>query len=138
MLSVHQNQRSIKTSRYGEYYDVTEILEEELEKSGFKTGILCLNCQHTTAAITMQEPDPTVQKDGVEVLNKIVPVQQDYHHNYEGNINGAAHQKQMLIGSSISVPVTEGELALGTWQRVFLVELFQPMTRKILITIIGE
>jgi secondary thiamine-phosphate synthase enzyme len=138
MVLVYQTQTEIETRHYGEFQNITKVLEDELRKSRIYSGILCVNVLHTTAAVAIQEPDPTVHEDGRETLNKIVPTDRHYHHNYEGNINGAAHQKQMLVGACLTIPIGDGKLVLGTWQGVFLIELFQPMRRRIFITIIGD
>lgn len=138
MVKVYQAFRIVETEQYSAYHDLTRLLESEVEKSGIKNGLISVNVLHTTAAIALQEPDPTVHEDGREVLSELIPTTRSYHHNYEGNINGAAHQKQLIVGNSRTIPVKNGKLVLGTWQKVFLVELFQPMQRKVFITIIGE
>lgn len=138
MVLSYQNQIEIETNHHGEYQNITKILNLELKKSGIRSGILCVNLLHTTAGLTIQEEDFGVHADGREILSEIVPTDRHYRHDLEGNINGAAHQKQMLIGSSLTIPVAEGNLVLGTWQDIFVLELFQPMRRKLFITIVGE
>ena len=137
-MKIYQNLVIVKTKGAGEYHELTNILEKELAESGIKNGIMIVTVLHTTAAITMQEPDPAVHSDGRLVLNHVVPLDLEYSHTYEGMINAAAHQKQMLIGNSRIIPIKDGSLILGTWQRPFLIELFKSMQRKIHITIIGE
>lgn len=135
---LYQNEISIRTRGYGDYFEITEHLENELKRSGVGSGVLIVNSLHTTIALLVQEPDPAVHRDGLEIMDKIAPSSHSYHHNLEGNRNGAAHQKQMLLNSSLTIPVKQGRLMLGTWQRVYLVELFQPMLRRIYVTILGD
>lgn len=137
LVRVYQVLRTIETKEHGHYHDLTHITEEEVNKSGVKDGILIVSVLHTTAGITMQEPDTAVHRDGRLVLDNVAPTNINYAHTYEGIVNAAAHQKQMLIGNSRSIPVKDNALVLGTWQKLFLIELFRPMKRKVFITIIG-
>jgi secondary thiamine-phosphate synthase enzyme len=86
----------------------------------------------------MQEPEEGVHHDARLVLNNITPAHLNYHHLYEGLTNAKAHQRQMLIGAQIIIPVRNNSLVLGQWQKPFLIELFTAMERKLFITIIGE
>jgi len=61
-----------------------------------------------------------------------------YEHNYEGRINATAHLKSNFLGTFVTIPMREGKLVLGTWQSVFFVELFEPKSRKIVVTVIGK
>jgi len=93
---------------------------------------------HTTAALTIQENDTSVHEDTREILDELVPLDRRYRHSYEGNANATAHIKNQLLGSNITLPIINGKIALGTWQRIFLIELFEARHRKIAVSIIGE
>lgn len=88
------------------------------------TGILHLFIKHTSAALSVNEnADPSVRVDFESILNKIVPENQSYYtHILEGDDDMPAHIKSSLIGSSITVPITDGRLNLGTWQGIYLCE----------------
>ena len=128
----------IKTRKLYEVIDITEKVEAVLEKSEIKNGILFANSLHNTAALIIQENDPSIFKDLEKSLEKIFPLNEKYEHSYEGNVNATAHLKNSLLGNSISVPIENGKLQLGTWQRIMFIELFEPRNRKVIITIIGE
>ncbi len=94
-----------------------------------RDGILTIFVPHTTAAVTINEgADPDVLADLTRALDRIVPWNADYAHA-EGN--SAAHIKASLIGSSVRVPVREGELHLGTWQEIFFCEFDGPREREV-------
>ncbi|MFW6314993.1 MAG: secondary thiamine-phosphate synthase enzyme YjbQ, partial [Desulfohalobiaceae bacterium] len=93
--------------------------------------ILFLFCPHTTAALNINEAaDPTVAEDILNCLRKLIPWQGEYRH-MEGNSD--AHIKSSLLGCSLQVPLSQGKLALGTWQGVFFVECDGPRTRQVFL-----
>ena len=126
----------IKTSAKTDLIDITSSVEETVRKSGVKDGICWVYVPHTTAAVTINEnADPSVSKDILMELNKIVPFQDRYQH-LEGN--SPAHIKASLIGSSISVFVESGRLVVGTWQGIFFCEFDGPRSRKVLVKVVKE
>ena len=92
--------------------------------SQIKTGLLHLFIKHTSASLTINEDaDPTVRTDFESHFNHLVPENQPYYkHTLEGPDDMPAHLKASLLGSSVSIPITRGELALGTWQGIYLCE----------------
>jgi secondary thiamine-phosphate synthase enzyme len=112
--------------------DVTAQVRSALRASGVAEGLCVIFVPHTTAAVTVQEnADPDVQRDLVAALARAVPDElpgAGYRHA-EGN--SPAHVKASLLGNSVTVPVERGELALGTWQGIYLFELDGPRTRQV-------
>ncbi len=112
--------------------DVTAQVRAALRASAVAEGLCVIFVPHTTAAVTIQEnADPDVQRDLVAALARAVPDElpgAGYRHA-EGN--SAAHVKAALLGNSVTVPVEGGELALGTWQGIYLFELDGPRTRQV-------
>ena len=112
--------------------DVTAQVQAALRASGVAEGLCVIFVPHTTAAVTIQEnADPDVQRDLVAALARAVPDElpgAGYQHA-EGN--SSAHVKASLLGNSVTVPVEGGELALGTWQGIYLFELDGPRTRQV-------
>ena len=96
--------------------------------------------QHTSASLTINEnADPDVQRDLESSLNAIAPEDFDYVHTVEGPDDMPAHVKAVLIGSSVSLPIQAGRLALGTWQGVFLCEhRDRGGSRRLVLTLQGE
>jgi len=125
---------SVKTRSKIEMIDITRLVSDVVRHSNVKHGLCIVFVPHTTAAITINEnADPAVLKDIIEELNKIIPLQDNYHH-MEGN--SAAHIKATLTGSSETVIIENGELQLGTWQSLFFCEYDGPRNRKAFIKII--
>ncbi|KAH8919925.1 hypothetical protein BT69DRAFT_1284453, partial [Atractiella rhizophila] len=115
-----------------------EVLNKIPEVSKTKIGILHLFVQHTSCALSVNENyDPDVRKDMTMALDKIVPESLAWQHTDEGPDDSVSHTKASLIGSSISIPITDGSLNLGTWQGIYLCEFRKDKhTRRIVATII--
>ena len=113
--------------------DITARVQGALAESApGLSGLASIFVPHTTAGVTINEgADPSVARDIVESLAKLVPSGAGYHHA-EGNSD--AHIKTALIGSQVMVPVEQGRLRLGTWQSIYLAEFDGPRTRKVWIT----
>ncbi len=118
-----------------------DVLEQVPEIEKIKTGILHLFIKHTSASLTINEDaDPTVRTDFESHFNILVPENQPYYqHTFEGPDDMPAHLKASLLNSSVSIPITDGELNLGTWQGIYLCEhRDRGSTRKLVATIQGE
>lgn len=104
-----------------------------------EAGMLFLFIQHTSAALTINENyDPDVRKDMDMALDKIVPEDLNWLHTDEGPDDSVSHTKASLLGSTVSVPITNGRLNLGTWQGIYLTEFRHvPHSRTIVATIIS-
>ncbi len=124
----------VKTHAKAEFIEITSEVNRTIQKQGVKEGICSVYVPHTTAAVTINEnADPSVQKDIINELNKIVPWNSHYTH---GEGNSAAHIKSTLVGSSVSIPISNGELALGTWQGIYFCEFDGPRAREVFVQII--
>lgn len=128
----------VRSERRGEYIDITTEIEKMIDKSEVRNGVVVIHELHTTAALTIQENDASVHEDTKEIMDKLVPLDREYRHSYEGNANAAAHIKNQILGSNLAIPVIDGKIALGTWQRIFLVELFEGRKRRIAVCVMGE
>jgi secondary thiamine-phosphate synthase enzyme len=107
----------------------------------YKIGILHLFLKHTSASISINEnTDPTVRQDLESHFNMLVPENQSYYkHTYEGPDDMPAHIKSTIIGNTVTVPISNGELTLGAWQGIYLCEhRISKQDRKIVATIYGE
>jgi secondary thiamine-phosphate synthase enzyme len=125
----------VKTSAKTDFIDITGSVREIIRGMGVVDGICYIFVPHTTAAITINEnADPSVSKDIIMELNKIVPLHDRYQH-LEGN--SPAHVKASLIGPSQTVFVESGKLVLGTWQGIFFCEFDGPRNRKVYVKVMG-
>ena len=118
-----------------------DVLENIPDLKDLKTGILQLFLKHTSASLTINEnADPTVRTDFESHFNMLAPENQSYYqHTFEGSDDMPAHLKASLLGSSVSIPITDGRLNLGTWQGIYLCEhRNRGSERKLIITIQGS
>jgi secondary thiamine-phosphate synthase enzyme len=126
----------VQTTAQTEFIDITRSVQEAIKKTGVGDGICFVFVPHTTAAITINEnADPSVVRDMIMELNKIVPFQDQYRH-MEGN--SPAHIKASLVGCSQIVLVETGKLVLGTWQGIFFCEFDGPRNRKVHVKVISD
>ncbi len=122
-------------------YDFTKHTISWVKKNGFKTGILNLSIQHTSASLIIQEnADPDVKTDLINYFNKLVPMNESlYIHTTEGKDDMPAHIKSSLTNNQITLSIKDGDLLLGTWQGIYLFEhRLKPTTRKIIHHFIGN
>ncbi len=137
----YQKEISLSPKRRG-FHLVTDEIEAAMpEIRKIKTGIAHIFIKHTSASLTLNEnADTTVRTDMESHFNKIAPENAPYYlHNNEGPDDMPAHLKSVLIGNSLTIPVTNGRLNLGTWQGIYLCEhRSRGGSRRILITIHGE
>jgi secondary thiamine-phosphate synthase enzyme len=123
------------------FTDITDAVERFVEDSGMKTGLVTLHLQHTSASLLIQEnADPEVRQDLERFFSRLVPDGDPlFQHNAEGDDDMPAHIRTMLTCVNLSVPIDKGELALGTWQGIYLWEhRTNPHRRRILIHLLGE
>ena len=132
-----------------QFLDVTDAVAELVRVAGLREGVANVFSRHTTAAVCIQEDEPLLLEDLREFLERSAPAQAHYRHNDfrvrtvhmhdDESPNGHAHCQQVMLGTSESVPVADGELLLGTWQRIFLVELDGPRReREVIIQALGS
>jgi secondary thiamine-phosphate synthase enzyme len=132
-----------------EFVDVTDQVAELVHLAGVREGVANVFSRHTTAAVCIQEAEPLLLEDLREFLQRSAPAHAHYRHNDfrvrtvhmhdDESPNGHAHCLQLMLGTSESVPVADGQLLLGTWQRIFLVELDGPRaTREVIIQALGS
>lgn len=119
---VNQIEISLPSFRRG-YHLITHLIEDELRKLP-KQGVLHIFIKHSSAGLTINEnADPTVRVDFESFLNELIPENHPlYRHVMEGSDDMPAHLKASLLGTSVSVPITNGRLNLGTWQGIYLCE----------------
>ena len=138
----------LQTHQPIQFVDITEQVADLVRAAGLRAGVVTVFARHTTAAIRIQEDEPLLLEDLRQFLGRLAPASAHYRHNdfrirtqhmhEDESPNGHAHCLQLMLGSSESVPVVDGELQLGTWQRIFLVELDGPRpARELLVQLLG-
>jgi secondary thiamine-phosphate synthase enzyme len=138
----------ITTQQATQFVDLTEQLDALVSETGIFAGFVHVQSLHTTTAIVVNEHEPLLLTDFVALLASVAPPDTAYRHDDLSartvNLvagerpNGHAHCRALLLGSSVSLNVSDGHLQLGQWQRVFLVELDGPRSREVSVLILGE
>ena len=139
----------VETSTAPEFVDITDRVVESLRESQIRNGCAVVFSRHTTAAITIQENEPLLLNDMASLVERLVPRTARYGHNdfsirtvhmeEEECPNGHSHCQHLILGSSETIPVVDGALALGQYQRVFVVELddAKMIPREVLVQVMG-
>jgi secondary thiamine-phosphate synthase enzyme len=121
--------------------DVTSEVQRAVAATGVRKGVCTVFLQHTSASLVLCEnADPEVRRDLETILARLAPDGDPaYRHDAEGADDMAAHARSILTSNSFTIPVSEGRLALGTWQGLYLYEhRYAPHSRSIVVTVIGE
>ena len=140
MISI-QKEFSLPSKSRGFHIITREIENEVLELRNIQIGIAHIHIKHTSASLTINEnADPTVREDFETHFNRSVPENTSlYKHTFEGTDDMTSHIKSSLLGSSVSIPITNGKFNLGTWQGVYLCEHRNyGRSRKIVVTLLGS
>ncbi len=121
-------------------HDITGEVAKVVISSGVKTGIVNVFNVGSTAAVGTIEFEPGLQRDIPEILDKLIPPSRNYGHEqawHDGN--GHSHLQATLLGPSLNVPISNGEMVLGTWQQIFHLECdVRARQRTVLITVVGD
>ncbi len=137
---VHQRSIRISTRVHGEMHDLTDGVQEIVTDSGVAAGMVNVSVVGSTAAISTIEFEPGLKRDLPELLDRLIPPSRSYGHEqawHDGN--GHSHLQATLLGPSVTLPISEGKLVVGTWQQVFLIELdIKPRNREVVVTVYGE
>jgi secondary thiamine-phosphate synthase enzyme len=146
--AVNMRRLAFETTEPIQFVDMTDEIAECVRQAGISDGIVTIVSRHTTAAVRIQEAEPLLLEDLLGFLRRLAPSNVHYQHNDfrirthhmhdDESPNGHSHCLQFLLGSSETVPIMDGELQLGQWQRIFLVELDGPRPkREVLVQIVG-
>jgi len=136
----------IRTERGPQFIDITERIEEVARQSGVSSGFAVVFSKHTTAAIRINENEPALLSDMERMLEGIAPCRGQYQHNEFAHAfsdngerpNGHSHCQHLLLGASEAVPIVDGRLLVGQWQRIFLIELDRARDREVVVQFVGE
>ena len=138
----------IATQKATEFIDVTEQVRACVDEADLSNGTVTVYSRHTTAAIKINENEPLLLQDMEDFLERMAPRYADYRHNDftirtvnmtdDECPNGHAHCQSLLLGTSETIPLIDGQLQLGRWQSVFLIELDHPRPREVVVQVMGE
>jgi secondary thiamine-phosphate synthase enzyme len=126
----------VRTGERSQMIAITRQLQEVVERSGVKEGVVVAQSLHTTAGLTINEnADPDVVRDLLAKSERLIPQEESFYRHAEGNSD--SHLKTSFFGPSISVLVSEGRLVLGTWQGIFLCEFDGPRERRVAVQVLS-
>lgn len=139
-MTVASETIGLKTSAKDEIVDITSKVQEAVSRSNVKDGLACVFVVGSTAAVTTVEHEPGLVADLREALERLYPKDKDYeHHQRWGDGNGHSHIRASFVGPSLTVPISDGKLVLGTWQQIVFLEFDnKPRSRQIAVQIVGE
>jgi secondary thiamine-phosphate synthase enzyme len=122
-MAVHSAMLRFRTGGHGQIVDLTDGVASAVEAAGVQQGIVCVAGRGSTVAVTTMEYEPGGVHDLTEALERLIPTHGDYQHNrLNHDTNSHAHMRAAIIGSTETIPIVEGHLALGTWQQVVLLD----------------
>ncbi len=137
-MKSHTEYLSFNTRKHREYVHITPEVEAVVRKSGVKDGIALVSAMHITAGVYVNDLEDGLIEDIDEWLEKLAPFKKDYMHHQTGEDNGDSHLKAILVHHQVILPITEGQLDLGTWQRVFYAEFDGQRRKRVLVKVMGE
>ena len=146
-MKIYKQTIEVESKTQIEFFDITVKVQDVLEKSGIREGILLVFAPHTTMSIVINHNEPMLVQDFMRVLYKLVPMDDQYSHDLfelrkgsksDGRSNGHSHCKSFLLGVSQTIPVERGKLLIGSRQSVFAIEFDGSRKRDITIQVMGN
>lgn len=146
-MLIYLSRIAVQSQHGPEFVDLTDVVQRQLEKCPVREGYVLVFSRHTTAGLVIQENEPLLLQDLARKLKEIAHPDETYAHDdfsirtenliEEMEANGHSHCQGLFIGQSVHVPVHEGKMQLGRWQRIFLLELDNPRAREVLVQFMG-
>ena len=129
---------TFQTSKRRDYINITQEVARCLQESGVQEGLMLVSAMHITASVYVNDAEDGLIADIDEWLETLAPMRPDYRHHQTGEDNGDAHLKNLLMHHQVLLPITKGELDLGTWQEVYYAEFDGHRKKRVIVKIIGE
>jgi secondary thiamine-phosphate synthase enzyme len=129
---------TFNTKKHREYIHITPQVEAAVKKSGVKEGMVLVSAMHITAGVYVNDNESGLIEDIDKWLEELAPFREDYHHHDTGETNGDSHLKALLVHHQVILPITDGKLDLGPWQRVFYAEFDGQRPKRLVIKVMGE
>jgi secondary thiamine-phosphate synthase enzyme len=139
---------SVKTKEAPEFIDITDWVSNCVSDSQVANGFAVVYSKHTTAAVKINENEPLLLEDMASFLEGVAPRHAQYRHNDfeirtvnmnpDESPNGHAHLQHLLLGTSETVPILNGEMQFGTYQSIFFIELDHPRNREVMVQVVGD
>ena len=137
-MTFHTEYLTFNTKKHRAYVHITPQVEKIVRDSGIRNGMALVSAMHITAGVYVNDNEDGLIEDIDQWLEKLAPFRQDYKHHQTGEDNGDSHLKSILVHHQVILPVTDGKLLLGTWQRVFYAEFDGQRSKRVLVYVMGE
>ncbi|MEP7269921.1 MAG: secondary thiamine-phosphate synthase enzyme YjbQ [Acidobacteriota bacterium] len=137
-MKAHTKYLTFETKRRRDYINITQDVARALAESGVQEGLALVSAMHITASVYINDAEDGLIADIDKWLEELAPARPDYLHHQTGEDNADAHLKNLLLHHQVLVPVTRGELDLGTWQQIYYAEFDGQRRKRVIVKIIGE
>ena len=137
-MTFHTKYLTFNTKNHREYVNITREVEDALQESRIREGMILVSAMHITAAVYVNDAESGLIQDIDEWLEHVAPFKKDYRHHRTGETNGDSHLKSLLIHHEVIVPVTDGQLDLGPWQQIYYAEFDGQRRKRLVIKVMGE
>ena len=137
-MKFHPDYLTFNTKKHRAYVHITPQVEKILRDSGVRNGMVLVSAMHITAGVYVNDNEEGLIQDIDTWLERLAPFNQHYLHHQTGEDNGDSHLKAILVHHQVVLPVKDGELLLGTWQRVFYAEFDGQRSKRVVVAVMGD
>src|SRR6266567_2408581 len=137
-MKSHTEYLKFHTREHREYIHITPQVDAAVKKSGVEEGMVLVSAMHITAGVYVNDHESGLIDDIDKWLDNLAPFREDYQHHDTGEDNGDSHLKALLVHHQVIVPITQGRLDLGTWQRIFYAEFDGQRDKRVILKVMGE
>jgi secondary thiamine-phosphate synthase enzyme len=137
-VKAHTKYLTFNTKRRRDYLNITNDVARVVRESGVAEGLALVSAMHITASVYINDAEDGLIADIDEWLEQLAPARPDYRHHQTGEDNADAHLKNLLLHHQVLVPITRGDLDLGTWQQIYYAEFDGQRQKRVIVKVIGE
>jgi secondary thiamine-phosphate synthase enzyme len=137
-VKAHTKYLTFNTKRRRDYINITNDVARVVRESGVAEGLALVSAMHITASVYINDAEDGLIADIDEWLERLAPARPDYRHHQTGEDNADAHLKNLLLHHQVLVPITRGDLDLGTWQQIYYAEFDGQRQKRVIVKVIGE
>jgi secondary thiamine-phosphate synthase enzyme len=137
-MKFHTDYLTFNTKKHRAYVHITPQVEKVVRESGVSNGLVLVSAMHITAGVYVNDDEDGLIQDIDAWLEQLAPFKRNYLHHQTGEDNGDSHLKAILVHHQVILPIKDGELLLGTWQRVFYAEFDGQRSKRVVVAVMGE
>ena len=137
-MKAHTKYLTFNTKKRRDYINITNDVARVVRESSVAEGLALVSAMHITASIYINDAEDGLIADIDEWLEQLAPARPDYRHHQTGEDNADAHLKNLLLHHQVLVPITRGDLDLGTWQQIYYAEFDGQRQKRVIVKVIGE